>query len=981
MKIDLYLQGLPVEINQDIDFVLNKQYTDLTDLTSIIVDYSKTIKIPMTPKNNELFNYVYKLEHQVFGKEDVVTFDPSQKIAMTMNFNNSKVMDGYALLNSVNMKDKTYEVNLYGQLGSIFSDMKEKPLKDYTKYSNGMFKTNLKMHTGTIHDSFWNDDHSLNWESQDWTDFFGFAPQLIGKSDNMDTQSYEMYGTGEIKKFVDVINTTRGINYADIYVGDGLDFNQYAEIRSYMTRPYVYVDKILQLVENEINQGDYNGYTMTLDPDWFNADNPYYKNMVFFPGNESIVDSGESSTGTVNWSNSERWMNFPMTFLPSTTAVDLDGYTYTVGTNNLVTISNSTPGEETNASITLNCDGIVVRDRVTGVGSTSGFNSNGRWAFYNLPGISRIPLRYIGIYDSSDNLIYKLYLCDETIHSVQKESGFLSYSWSHASIGGAWKTLKKMSNKNLVPNSCKWTNGSSNNNYCEVTQVYNFGNVVIPTNSFRFKVGCDIIDMTYGTMISANISRSQYSTLCPFKNDKYKDGVWENGATWDSYFRPIQALTVSSANYRSGSIWTIYDILGNDFNPFTWVIDYAKKFRLHFDIDYNTKVINLKGTYFNDIQYRKVTVDYSKDFIVEPIVDKFAMYNFGYKKNESKKEAKYYKNYGVVYGDMQVDTLLNINNDTLSLIPNEEEGVFIPTDLKCLYWSNLNSNNQIKMGNPLIKNNIINTLDKDGNIEYYPFFAFRWSNYRQNGRFFYISDDTPNQKNTGEYCYLEHGSVGTNWEAEVEGQDEEGYDYYYLLSMAVLPRFDNYITKTVYLRNTAIVPGRSLAQSNVEDPDGSEEDLTITGDSGTETQDEMIDTEYTDPVTGQTRRVKRSRNNIIWEEDLDEGDEEEQTFIYWVTFGVPAEVYDGYLPSNIDNYCIYNRWNNYLNNEIFNVHNKKVTCYVRMSYPDFINFKFNQLFVIDNCTFLVNKIIDFNPNSTAPTKVELIQISDVENLK
>ena len=63
------------------------------------------------------------------------------------------------------------------------------------------------------------------------------------------------------------------------------------------------------------------------------------------------------------------------------------------------------------------------------------------------------------------------------------------------------------------------------------------------------------------------------------------------------------------------------------------------------------------------------------------------------------------------------------------------------------------------------------------------------------------------------------------------------------------------------------------------------------------------------------------------------------------------------------------------------MNNKKVTCYVRMTYPDFINFKFNQLFVIDNCVFLVNKIIDFNPNSTEPTKVELIQISDVNNLK
>ena len=78
MKIELFLDGHQVEIDKDIDFVLNRQYTELSDLTSIIVDYSKTIKVPMTPHNNELFNFVYKLSHQVLVGEDVITYDPSQ---------------------------------------------------------------------------------------------------------------------------------------------------------------------------------------------------------------------------------------------------------------------------------------------------------------------------------------------------------------------------------------------------------------------------------------------------------------------------------------------------------------------------------------------------------------------------------------------------------------------------------------------------------------------------------------------------------------------------------------------------------------------------------------------------------------------------------------------------------------------------------------------------------------------------------------
>lgn len=899
MKIDLYLDGNIVEINKDIDFVLNKQYTDLTDLTSIIVDYSKTIKVPMTPHNNELFNYVYKLEHQVLINEDIITYDPSKKIPMTMTFNGSVVMDGYAILNSVNLKDKTYEINLYGQLGSIFSEMKEKPLKDYHREGNGWWSS-IIMNTLAIHKSIHNNPHSLDWSSNDWTDFWGYAPQMIGKTDTIDTSSYDVHN-GDVLKFVDTINTTRGITYADIYVKDGFDINQYPEVRSYMTRPYVYVDKIIQLVQSEINNMDFNGYQMVLDPDWFNTDNPYYRRLCWFPGNESIVDSGEGVNGFVNWDNTEGTLTWPQVILPNVVSQDLDGYTYSTA-GGWISIQSSS-SESPSASISLNADGVIVRDRVTGVGNTSGFNTDGRWAFYNLPKQNEVPLRYIGIYDGDDSLIYKLYLCDDTIHTVIKQSAFLQWSWGHYEYNGVWSKLKKMNSKNIVPNSCAWSNGSSMNNYCEVTQSYNFGNVVLPTNTFTMKFGCDVIDLSMGRMVSEGIAFSDYHSLCPFKNDKYKDEVWNNGASWSSYYRPIQSLNVSSNTYRSGSVWTIQDVLGKDFNPFKWLIDYVKRFRLFFDIDYMTKTITLKSGYFDDITYKKVTVDYSKDVIIDPIIDEYYTVDYGYSSNKSKKGAQYLNNYGVEYGDMKIDTLLRINTEKLSLSPNKDDSVFIPLDTSCISWITLNSTDPITYTRPLITNKVINTLNKDGEIEYYPFFAFRDANKSTDGHsrpFYYISDDSPAQKNSGEYTYLDHDS---GWDEELEATIG-GENVYYLYHENLIPQFDNHMAKS-----------RSSSRD-----------------------------------------------------------------IYWCTFGVPAEVYNGNLQSNLEHICIYNRWRNYLN-ELFNIHNKKVTCYVRMSYPDFINFKFNQLFVIDNNVFLVNKIIDFNPNSTAPTKVELIQISDVNNLK
>ena len=520
--------------------------------------------------------------------------------------------------------------------------------------------------------------------------------------------------------------------------------------------------------------------------------------------------------------------------------------------------------------------------------------------------------------------------------------------------------MKKLNSKNIVPNSCRWINGSSDNDYCEVTQIYNFGNDVLNTNSFKFKVGCDLINLQSGTMVRENISNSDYKPLCPFKNDKYKTEVWNNGAKWTSYFKPIQSMNVSSNTYRSGSYWTIKDILGKDFNPFKWLIDYVKKFRLVFDIDYMTKTINLKSGYFNDITYKEVTVDYSKDVVIEPVINKYYKVNYGYKSNNSKKGTKYYKNNGVEYGDLDINTLININNESLSLTPDNDESVFIPEDMKCLSWINLNSTGPIKYYNPIMTNKVINTLNKDGEIEYYPFFAFRLSNLynyiQQNVPFYYISDDTPNQKNNGEYTYLDHSIDWIN----------EGY----LLHLNGIPQFDNYISKTVSLKSIIVPTAMSVEDDETPTPVTKGE--AVGGDEVK--TDEIISSEYIDPVTGQIKVIRRPMESSSTVE------EETQNFLYWTTFGVPKEVYNGYLPSNIDNYSIYNRWKNYLN-EIFNVHNKKVTCYVRMTYPDFINFKFNQLFVIDNCVFLVNKIIDFNPNSTEPTKVELIQISDVNNLK
>ena len=893
MKIELYLGETLVEINQDIDFVLNKQYTELSDLTSIIVDYSKTIKVPMTPRNNELFNYIYKLEHRVLVGQDIINYDPSQKIPMYMTFNGSMVMEGYAVLNSIDLKSKVYEVNLYGQLGKIFSILKEKNLSGYSQDTSGFWKE-IVMNTKTVYDSFANDHHNLGWSSSDWTNFFGFAPQLIGKTDLFDTTGYETYGnSGQITPFTDVITATRGQGY-EAYVKDGLDFNAYNELRTYMTRPYVYVDKLVQLVQQEINNGDYDGYTMSLNADWFNSDNPWYYNMVYFPGEESVVDNGDGVNGNVAWTVSQKGTS-TTSFTPPVSSSNLDGYTYSVS-GSVITISgDGTP------SLTINCDGLTFETRATNCSPGSSWTADGKWGYYHSSddNMSTVRIPHLDIYDGNDVLQYKLYLCDDTVN-VMSDEGFLTFTWW--SIPNAWTRLKSLGHKVVVPTACTGRNSISSSTTCKYTQVFNFGRISLNTSSFKFYFNCDEIDLREGRMISENCGFNAEAFLHPFKNDKFKSKTWNTNSAFSGYYTNPSQMDITSNTYRSMSRWTVKDILGNDFNPFKWLIDYAKKFRLAFDIDYATKNIDLKGGYFDTVTYKEVTVDYDQPVVIEPIVDKYRKVVFGYKDNKSRKGVQYLKNYGVDYGDIEIYTDIEVNNDTMELNTDKEESVFIPNKLDCLTWQVLNSNYTIKYGNGLFTNRMINTLDKEGKIQYFPFFAFRWTNtrnpYQQNVPFYALSDDTPSQKLAGKYTYLN----GSGWLSEVEGT-QDGNNFYYELQLPFIPQFDNYIPKT----------------------------------------------------------------------------ENSQTVLYWSTFAVPAETYNGSIPTNMTMHAVIDRWTRYLN-EIFNINNKKVTCYIRMSYPEFMDFKFNKLFVIDNNVFLVNRIIDFNPNSEAPTKVELIQITDVTNL-
>ena len=94
------------------------------------------------------------------------------------------------------------------------------------------------------------------------------------------------------------------------------------------------------------------------------------------------------------------------------------------------------------------------------------------------------------------------------------------------------------------------------------------------------------------------------------------------------------------------------------------------------------------------------------------------------------------------------------------------------------------------------------------------------------------------------------------------------------------------------------------------------------------------------------------------------------------TFNTPSTnfTYNNNYSGKNSIYKLY--WKNYLD-ERYNIQNKKVTCYVKLTPLDWVNFKFNKFVKIDNQLYMVNKIYDYDITSTQPTKVDLITIQDV----
>ena len=123
-QLELVSSGV-VDLYDDIPISLTYSIADIENPDQRNAVFSKTITLPGTLNNNNLFKHIYEID--IYSN-----FNPNAKALINLYDNNVLVLEGYLKLNNIITLDgkKEYEVVIYGNVANVFLDMGESLLSD-----------------------------------------------------------------------------------------------------------------------------------------------------------------------------------------------------------------------------------------------------------------------------------------------------------------------------------------------------------------------------------------------------------------------------------------------------------------------------------------------------------------------------------------------------------------------------------------------------------------------------------------------------------------------------------------------------------------------------------------------------------------------------------------------------------------------------------------------------------------------------------
>lgn len=649
---------------EDVNLSLNYNIVNLENPSKYKSEFSKTVELPLTANNKQIFGFGDRLD-----SIQTNLYSLTQSIQARIFNESSLLFEGKLNITNVDLKNEKISGNFYSQLNSWYNKMLE------FNFDNGfpnILPDNFQIDKSVVKNSWESNPDERNENlvlpnSSNYSpyDFIGFAPTINGELNNFNSKSMT-WGTGGSRTIGSV---WEGFSLTDNALSDAKSIceapteRMMMQYRSYNQKPYFYVDKLCQLVQHVSNQ--YSDIpNIELDNDWFNKNNPYYKNVVYLlPNLLSETENTDSAVYTINFNSNittKSISNLQMPYgnnVPITVMQQIPLDNISPDPKNLIQ-NNCIVGNGTNLDLNINFN-------VQNMAFSAEDDSSPRWDWPNAQ------VKLYGTIKLKVELRYE----DGTV--VPDSTKYIK-TWNDTN--SVCNVQKFYTNNKFVYNW--WLQGGS--------YSYNFNGICSNVSKWKLYAGLEFTSKKSNYIHPLYQIYNLWQQNTPFyrnghvaqkSNDYFQARIWGTEKLVATSYNTYSSSLGYKEIFRSGRYLKTSDIwkTNYEYSPFQVFVKYCKSMNLIFDYDELTNTLTvlprqkfLQNAYNKGIENWTNKIDFNQEIGYTPLSweNKYILFNYG--ETAADKLSDYKKKYSYNYGTKKIITSYNYNNDSKELYENND---------------------------------------------------------------------------------------------------------------------------------------------------------------------------------------------------------------------------------------------------------------------------------------------------------------------
>lgn len=710
------------------------------------------------------------------------------------------------------------------------------------------------------------------------------------------------------------VTYTPRYGYAMGELGNDMTSLEMRDLRSWLQTPLLRVKSLIAACCDPAKNG---GWTVNLDPDFFNDNNPYYDSWITLPAISDLeyagydLHEGGFTLGTVAWNG---WSG--------TYPVNVTGNVDTSEINNPVI----------NFSFTISENGLW---------SNNIYYTSKQYA--QSRGIVQVFTNYfvqLVAYDANNRVVAASNVYNFT---TPKSGEYIPLSWYRSSgytYGASYTPAGGVNREEVIlgefhkktENLYEFVSTSGKDWNISLGQNITYSYLRLLITKVGIVRGNGGYGWTYQSINNANPAGLDYIYFA----DGYGEYGWMPQRAMHLVANSSEAQYPTGEQIASGALIPKEKLLKSENTPAEYLIGYTKLFGLYYDVHIDEKELDimLRNNYYNgNVRDINKFIDRGKEMKIVPLSYDKKFYDLRYKEDNGSMFLEQYKDtYNKTYGQQRINTSYEFNNDSKNLLDNIPYQSAVEVLEKSKYFRDLYTR---RLSRPIW------TIDE----WQYTLWSFVDDEEKS-----YSKDMPAVQPNT----------AATYWNTM------DGYDIFPKL------QFRDKENSPVDCKNVLVFFNGFQSLTNAKGATipfwlTDENDAMLTINDGkpcwlyTEREEDKdthnIATRITElPVFG---RYKMNGNQID---------------VSW-DFGEPLELYNPTYVSNPQS-TIYNQyWRDYIT-DLYSVNTRVVTCYVYNSRP-LTKQDLRYFYYFDNSYWVINKIIDYNPNKQL-TKMEFVKVNSTQ---